>query len=160
MRSKTAKTLRRASMTLEASYLVPWCVLITALLITLVFFVYAQVHYRTAALEAALAGNQYVVGIGGSGQDGSLRTGGEENPSGQLRARQTLQNRIADQPMPGGWPEWTVQSSVAATEVRMKGGELPAFQDMLSWSLSERVRRIRPAGPLRTQWVLQKLGQE
>ena len=147
-------------MTLEASYLVTGCVLLTALLITLIFFVSARVHYRTAALEAALAGNQYVAGIGGSGLDGCLRSGVEENPSGQLRAVQTLQSRITDQPMPGGRPEWMVQSSTSATEIRMKGGELPAFQDVLSWSLSERVRKIRPTGPLRAKWVLQKFGQE
>lgn len=143
MRNK--KKLCRAVITVEASYIVPWAVILTALLITMTFFVHNRVWYTAAACEAAVSGNRYAEG------------------SGTRYAETTLQQRIRDQAMPGGEPERQVICTQDATEVRISGQDFPAFSEFFSWSVEKKVKKVRPVKVVRGKWiltgVLDRLGQ-
>ena len=68
------KWLSRGVITIEASYIIPWSVLIIALLITMLFFVHNRAWYTAAACETALSGNRYVEGSAGTGSAGLHQT--------------------------------------------------------------------------------------
>lgn len=65
----TGKNLRRikGSLTVEASLVVPLCVMILALLLSLTFYVYLRCWYTQTACEAAVQGSGYGVLDGRTG---------------------------------------------------------------------------------------------
>ena len=152
MRNK--KKLCRAVITVEASYIVPWAVILTALLITMTFFVHNRVWYTAAACEAAVSGNRYAEGSGGTGSAGYADISGGRNAAGTRYAETTLQQRIRDQAMPGGEPERQVICTQDATEVRISGQDFPAFSEFFSWSVEKKVKKVRPVKVVRGKWIL------
>ena len=146
--------LRRAAITVEASYIIPWAVIILALLITMTFYVHNRVWYTAAACETALSGNRYVEGSGGTGQAGYAGGSDSENVTGNRYAEQTLQHRIQDQAMPGSEPENQITCMRDATEVTLSGQDFSMFSDVFSWSVEEKVKKIRPVKIIRDKWVV------
>ena len=151
---KTGTDWTRAAMTVEASFLVPWTVLLTALLIVILFYMHNRVWYETAALEAGLAGNQYIAGSGGSGRAGLAVGNNGENPAGAGKAEQTAQARIRDQAMPGSEPSSATNCTNAGTEVSFAGQEYPLFSEYFSLDVKETVKKVRPVPVIRNAWVL------
>ena len=68
------KKWKKGSFTVEAAFIVPAAVLMTVLLIICIFYVHNQVWYKTAALEAALAGNSRMEGSGKSPGETALES--------------------------------------------------------------------------------------
>ncbi|MBQ2646360.1 MAG: hypothetical protein IJF82_03210 [Achromobacter sp.] len=149
------KWLSRGVITIEASYIIPWSVLIIALLITMLFFVHNRAWYTAAACETALSGNRYVEGSAGTGSAGLLDKKGDQNIPGTHYAEETAAGRIRDQAMPGSEPEKQIACTYDATEVRFSGQDFPLFSEAFSWSVQESVKRVRPAWIIRSRWLLQ-----
>ena len=158
MKMQSGKTkrikLRRAAITVEASYIVPWTVILLALLITMTFFVHNRTWYTAAACETALSGNRYIEGSGGTGTAGYAETSRSGNGTGSRYAEATMQQRIRDQAMPGSEPEKEINCTRDATEVKLTGQEFPLFREVFSWSVGEKVKKIRPAEVVRGKWLL------
>lgn len=60
---------KKGSLTVEASLVVPMCVMVLALLLSLTFYVYLRCWYTQTACEAAVQGSGYGVLDGRSGQE-------------------------------------------------------------------------------------------
>ena len=153
-RKTRRKKLRRAAITVEASYIVPWTVILLALLITMTFFVHNRAWYTAAACETALSGNRYIEGSGGTGTAGYAETSHSSNGTGSRYAEATIQQRIRDQAMPGSEPEKQIACTRDATEVKLSGQDFPFFREVFSWSVEERVKKVRPAEVVRGKWIL------
>ncbi len=153
-RKRAEVDLRRAVITVEASYIIPWTVILLALLITMTFFVHNRVWYKAAACETALSGNRYVEGSGGTGSAGYAGTANSSNETGGKYAEATMQQRIRDQAMPGSEPENKITCTQDATEVQLSGQDFPVFSDVFSWTVKEKVRKIRPVKVVRGKWIL------
>lgn len=69
MNRRTDRQRKRGSLTVEASLVVPMCVMILALLLSLTFCVYLRCWYTQTACEAAVQGSGYGVLEGRSGQE-------------------------------------------------------------------------------------------
>ena len=149
-------TMCRGTITMEASFLIPWAVLLTALLIILLFYMHNRVWYQTAALETALSGNQYIAGSEGSGRAGAREGAEAENPAGQAAAAQKAEERIRDQAMPGSRPQTEIVCTNGSTEAAFEGQDYPMFSSLFSWSVRESVKKVRPAPVIRGKWVLKK----
>ena len=148
------RKIKRAVITVEASYIVPWTVILLALLITMTFFVHNRNWYKAAACETALSGNRYVEGSGGTGSAGYAGTSGSGNATGGKYAEATMKQRILDQAMPGSEPENKVTCTQDATEAELSGQDFPLFSDVFSWTVKEKVRKIRPAKVVRGKWII------
>ena len=153
-RKDICEKMKRAVITVEASYIIPWTVIILALLITMTFFVHNRVWYTAAACETALSGNRYVEGSGGTGSAGYAGTSGSKNETGSKYAEATMNQRIRDQAMPGSEPENQINCTQDATEVKLSGQDFPVFSEVFSWSVKEKVKKIRPAKVVRGRWLL------
>ena len=152
-------TWRRAAITVEASFLVPWMVMLLALLITMTFAIHNRTWYHTAALESALAGNQYIPGSGGNGRAGRSPFSGESDPAGTEKAKETLLRRIRDQAMPGSVPETQAISTGDRTSISVSGQQLPAFRQWFTWDVDTSVKKIRPAPVVRGAWIVKEVWQ-
>lgn len=144
----------RAEIIVEASYIVPWTVILLALLITMIFYIHNRTWYTAAACEASLSGNRYVEGSAGTGSAGYAGTSGGENAAGSRYAEATLQQRIRDQAMPGSEPEKQITCTQDATEVKLSGQKFPTFAEYFSWSIEEKVKKVRPVKIVRGRWLL------
>ena len=140
--------------TVEASFLAPWTFLVIVLLVVLTWAMHDRTWYTNAGLEAALAGNQYVPGIAGSGHAGRTGTVSGSNPAGAQKAEETAAARIRDQVMPGSTPEATVQCTHAKTEVTFSGQTYPLLGDRFAREIREGVKKVRPVPTVRTVWAL------
>ncbi len=69
MNRRKDRQRKRGSLTVEASLVVPMCVMILALLLSLTFYVYLRCWYTQTACEAAVQGSGYGVLEGRSGQE-------------------------------------------------------------------------------------------
>ena len=69
MNRRTDRQRKRGSLSVEASLVVPMCVMILALLLSLTFYVYLRCWYTQTACEAAVQGSGYGVLEGRSGQE-------------------------------------------------------------------------------------------
>ena len=147
----------RGTITVEAAFLVPWTVLLLALLITMTFAIHNRTWYQTAALESALAGNQYVPGSGGNGRAGLLLSEDMTEPAGSLCAQESLNARIRDQAMPGSVPDAAVHCTRKETTVSVSGQRLPAYSETFPWQVEARVQKVRPASLVRGAWLVREL---
>ena len=135
--------LRKASLTVEASFIVPITFLVVALLLVMQFFVHNRNYYEAAALEAALLGNGRTV------SDVSELEGLSAG-----RARE----RAAEQPFPGSRPGSSVQCTGTGTSVSYSGQHFPAFDRWFSWEIDETVKKVRPVKLLRKKYMLRRIG--
>ena len=149
----------RGVMTVEASFLVPWTVILTALLIIILFFVHNRTWYEAAGLEAALAGNQYIAGCGGSGRAGVAESDAGANMAGAGKAEQAARARIRDQAMPGSDPAYTVNCTNGNTEVTFTGQTYPMFSERFSLNVKESAKKVRPVPVVRGAWALKDLAE-
>ena len=156
---RAKKRICRAAVTVEASFLVPWAVLITALLIILLFFVHDRVWFRAAALETALSGNQYISGSAGNGRAGLWDGADGEDRAGYAAAMEKGGERIADQVMPGTGPQITVSCTNEVTQVRFEGKRYPMFAERSFWTVDEMVRKVRPVPVVRGAWIVKALAE-
>ena len=143
----------RAVITVEAAYVVPWTVILLAILLTMSFYVHNRVWYTAAACETALSGNRYTEGRDGSGSAGWADRPKSENASGSGYAEATAMQRIRDQAMPGNTPEKQISCTKSGTEVSFSG-QVPVFSQSFSWSVKESVRKVRPVTVVRSAWIL------
>ena len=146
--------VKRAVITVEASYIIPWTVILLALLITMTFFVHNRNWYKAAACETALSGNRYVEGSGGTGSAGYAGTARSNNATGSKYAEATMKQRIQEQAMPGSEPQSKVTCTQDATEAEFSGQDFPMFSEYFSWSVKEKVKKIRPVKVVRGKWIL------
>ena len=154
------KTMKCAVITVEASYIVPWTVILLALLITMTFFVHNRNWYKAAACETALSGNRYVEGSGGTGSAGYAGSSGSNNAAGSKYAEATMKQRIQEQAMPGSEPEKQITCTQDATEVQLSGQDFPVFSEVFSWTVKEKVKKIRPVKVVRGKWILSNVLQD
>lgn len=152
--TKRTGILRRGTIVVEAAYIVPWTVVLLALLITILFFVHNKVWYTAAACEAALSGNRYTEGRQGSGRAGWANWPNSENASGSGYAEATAMQRIRDQAMPGNAPEKQISCTQSRTEVGFSGQGRSFFSKTFPWSVKESVRKVRPVSTVRGAWIL------
>lgn len=139
------KKWKKGSFTVEAAFIVPAAVLMTVLLILCIFYVHNQVWYKTAALEAALAGN--------SRMEGSGKSPGET-------ALESAKKRAEQQVMPGEIPYPQVNDDGAGIRVSYSGSMFPSFPEgLFSCTADARVERVRPVKFLRMLQMAEKLGQ-
>lgn len=131
----------RGELIVEAAYLVPWIVILTALLIVMTYYVHNVNWYRMAGYEAALLGN------------GRYETLGEAQGEADARARE----RAEQQTLPGTAPQAEVSCSRAGTTVRYSGQRLPAFQKAFVWEEKVTVVKVRPVEKLRLAHAPRKL---
>lgn len=75
MNRRKDRQRKRGSLTVEASLVVPMCVMILALLLSLTFYVYLRCWYTQTACEAAVQGSGYGVLEGRSGQEKAEKNG-------------------------------------------------------------------------------------
>lgn len=131
----------KGSVTVEASFIVPIIVIVTAALLTLTFYVHNRCWYTNAALESAMLGNARFTG-GESGTVSVAQAGREaENRAGQ---------RIADQTMPGTAPVYSVKCERYHTTVTFSGQEYSMFAEFFNGlSMEETVDRIWPVWQIR-----------
>lgn len=140
MKKRGRSKWRRAAFTVEAAFVVPAAVMLTALLIVLCFYMHDLCWFRCAALEAALSGNRPV------------KTEVSEAEGAALRL---AEQRIEEQLMPGSAPSAEVRRTSAATEVTFAGKRYTLFADELpAFSVREQAARVRPERLLRLHWIL------
>ena len=133
----------RAAMTVEASFLVPWIVLLTTLLIVMTFHIHNRNWYRAGAIEAGLCGNARYT-----------------DDSGEAHARERAQERIRQQTMPGSEPAYTVSFSRTSCQVNFSGQTFPAFSALFPLQVSEKQGRVRPVPALRKARALKEFLEE
>lgn len=150
------KRICRAVITVEAAYIVPWTVILLAILITMSFYVHNRAWYTAAACESALSGNRYTEGREGSGSAGWSDRPKSENASGSGYAESTAMQRIRDQAMPGSTPEKQISCTQSGTEVSFTG-QVSVFSRAFSWSVKESVRKVRPVTVVRGAWIVKGL---
>lgn len=131
-KGKAEAAAGRGSLTVEASFLFPWLVILTALLLVMTFYACSLNWYRAGAIEASLYGN--------------ARHPGED---GKAAASERAQLRVRQAAMPGSDPSFTVVYTEAACEVAYTGQKFPAFSSLFSWEVSEKTDRVRPVRLLR-----------
>ena len=149
--------LSRGVMTLEASFLIPWAVILSALLMVVCFYCTNTSYYRSAALEASLSGNQYTAG---SGSAGHLALPSSSDPAGAGLASMSADFRIRDQAMPGTAPERSVECTSGGTEVRFAGQEYPVFRGVFSLDAGGSAKKVRPVPILRAAYALREAAGE
>ena len=146
--------VKRGMITVEASFLVPWTFMVIIVAVVLTWAVHNRVWYTSASLEAALAGNQYIPGIAGTGRAGRSGQIAGHNPAGTQKAEQTATTRIRDQVMPGSAPDATVECTHARTTVTFSRQTYPVLKDLFDQEIRESVQKIRPVPVVRAAWAL------
>ncbi|MCF0146017.1 MAG: hypothetical protein HUJ73_05470 [Eubacterium sp.] len=142
---------------MEAAFLIPWTVILTALLIILLFYMHNVSWYKTAGLEAALAGNQYIAGAGGTGRAGFSNSDTDANAAGLRKAENSANARIKDQAVPGSSPDVEIDCTYGKTEVRFSGQRYAAFSELFKLSVTEQVKKVRPVPIVRGRWMVQNI---
>ena len=138
---KIKRICSRGSFTVEAAVVVPLAVFLIAALVGLTFFAHDRVWFTGAACEAALAAN--------AAEDG------------ESAAQQKIGQRTADRILPGTAPEAFAEIRRHSAAVRFTGArELLYFGKLSAWQAAAEVRRVRPAGDLRTWWAMKRFGKE
>lgn len=143
MRKKTDVIMRRmsqGSMTVEAAYLIPMAVLLTALLIFYCFYEHDRVWFTSAACETALVGTR--------------RT--ESGEDAQILAEERAQERIRSQPFPVGPPDLKVTADKKNCSVGFESAGKTAFRYCLPYRVKEQVEKADPVGRIRTAWIVKK----
>ena len=156
---KADRSWIRGALTVEGSFLVPWTVLLTALLLVILFYVHNRTWYEAAGLEAALAGNQYIAGSSGTGRAGLTENDADTNTAGAGKAEQTARSRVQDQAMPGTDPEIQVNCTNGQTEVAFSGQSYPLFSDRFSLEVRKSAKKVRPVPVVRGAWLLKELAE-
>ena len=139
LRRKAAWILQ-GSMTVEASFLVPATVLLTALLIVMCFYVHNRNWYLAAAAEVCLAGNSRY----------------DRDIDAQSIAERKAEERVGAQVMPASRPEIAVSCGKRGTSVSFSGQHFSAFQGIFQLSVSADVDKVTPVGELRASRMLRK----
>lgn len=143
MREKTEairKKLRQGSITMEAVYLIPMAVLLTALLIFYCFYEHDRVWFTAAACETALAGTRRLE----SGEDA------------QTLATERAQERVQSQPFPVGSPDMEVSAGKKECKASFTSSGKTALQYTFPYKVTEQIEKVDPVGRIRTAWIVKK----
>lgn len=132
--------LIQGSMTVEASFIVPATVLLTALLIVMCFYVHNRNWYLAAASEVCLAGNSRY----------------DREVDAQGIAERKAEERVKSQVMPASRPAIAVTCGKRGTSISFSGQRFSAFQDIFHLSVSADVDKVTPVGELRTARMVRK----
>lgn len=124
--------MEQGAMTVEASFIVPWVVILTALLIVMTFWAHNRNWYRAGAVEAALCG-----------------TGRHTGSDGEAQAEERAAERVHAQTMPGSEPSFRVTCSGRTCTVDFAEQTFPAFNEVFAWQVSEKAEKIRPVAAFR-----------
>ena len=131
--------LRRGSLTVEASVVVPLTFFVMICLITLLFYVHNRMWFGCAAYEAAIRAN-------------APGNPGDQEPG--AAAEQFARHRTEDQIMPGARPEVRVQAASGKTSVQSDGGRETAwFGTIAAYQVQAAVRKVRPEKTVRLIWT-------
>ncbi len=133
--------LRQGSLTVEAAFLVPMAVLLTAMLIFYCFSEHGSVWYRAAACEAALAGTQKSVS-------------GENTES---LARERAWQRIQEQPFPLLQPSMEVTAEGKSVTVSYESTDRQGFARVFPFTVQETVTESDPVVAVRTAWLAREI---
>ena len=125
MNRRKDRQRKRGSLTVEASLVVPMCVMILALLLSLTFYVYLRCWYTQTACEAAVQGSGYGVLEGRSGQEKAEKKWGtrrrESGFSGQnVTGGVTGNGKEVQVKVSGKVSVWGRQSLIFETGIRQK----------------------------------------
>lgn len=126
------RRMEQGAMTVEASFIVPWVVILTALLVVMTFWAHNRNWYRAGAVEAALCGT-------------ARHTGSD----GEAQAEERAEERVYAQTMPGSEPSFRVNCSSRTCTVDFAEQTFPAFNEMFAWKVSEKAEKIRPVAAFR-----------
>ncbi|MDO4490638.1 MAG: hypothetical protein Q4B85_06210 [Lachnospiraceae bacterium] len=135
------RRIRRGSVTLEAVFLVPLAVFISVLLILLCFYEHNKSWYTSAALEVALVG--------------TAREEPGTDREGQAAFR--AQDRIREQPFPGGDPSCQVQMEKNSCRVSYVSAGETFFHWSLPYRAEGKIRQTDPVGQVRAVWLKEKI---
>lgn len=136
-KNKKERNIRQGSMTVEAAFLVPMAVCLSALLIFYCFYEHDRVWYTAAACEAALAGTK--------------RT--EAGADTESLARQRAQQRMEEQPFPVSDPSMWVSTEKRSCSVSYESSGETAFTECFPYKTKETIRQTDPVGWVRTAWI-------
>jgi hypothetical protein len=139
LREKAAR-LSKGSMTVEASFIVPATVLLTALLIVLCFYVHNRNWYLAAGAEVCLAGNSRY----------------DRDIDAQNMAERKAEERVEAQVMPASRPAVEVSCGKGGTSVSFLNQSFAAFRDIFNLSVSADVDKVTPVGELRAARTVRK----
>ena len=157
----SAEKLARASVTVEASVVIPltfcWIVLTLALL----FRTWTGVWYTCAACEAVLSGNTRqtaAVSAGGAGSPagGASASAAAAAPgtAAYTAAKRKAEILAAAQVMPGDPPQIEVQSGESGTAVSFSGRSFPQLSLDFSWKASASQQKNNPGKRMRQlYWI-------
>ena len=136
------KQWKRGSYTVEAAFLVPVAVMLTALLIVYTFYVHNKVWYTAAACEAALEGS------------GRLESSGLTPVQA---AGKKAEERAEQQVMPGTRPEIQTDSGSWGTRVAYRGGNAFFLKQLFTYTVEVTAEKIRPVSYLYMLWTARQL---
>lgn len=125
MNRRKDRQRKRGSLTVEASLVVPMCVMILALLLSLTFYVYLRCWYTQTACEAAVQGSGYGVLERRSGQEKAEKKwetrrresgfSGQNVTGGVTGSGKEVQVKVS-----GKVSVWGRQNLIFETEIRQK----------------------------------------
>lgn len=134
------RNMQQGSITVEAAFLIPMAVLITAFLLFYCFYEHDRVWFTAAACETALVGTR--------------RT--ESGEDVQTLAETRAQELIRSQPFPVTEPDQEVAAGKKECSVTFGSAGKTAFQYSFPYKVTECVEKTDPVGRIRTAWIVKK----
>lgn len=141
MQKQKKYNLSKGSMTVEAAFLVPMAVFLSALLIFYAFYEHDRVWFTAAACEAALTG--------------SRRT--ERGEDSETLARNCAQKRMEAQPFPVLSPQMELEVKGRTSRVSYQSAGETAFSICFPYKIEETIEQSDPVGWIRTAWIEKNL---
>lgn len=138
---RKTNALKKGSMTVEAAYLVPMAVLLTALLVFFCFYEHDRVWFASAACETALVGTR------------RLESGEQAENLAEVRAAELTEA----QPFPVVRPSYQVEAGKRKISVSFSSEGETAFDRCFPYRTKVTVKQSDPVGGVRTAWLARNI---